>query len=316
MTIFTNVVLYLVSLFAIWLGAGLIIKSVEKFSHRLHISPFLISFVILGLLTSIPETAVGITAIVDKTPQIFVGNLLGGTMVLFLLIIPLLAVLGNGISINHNLNSKNLLSLLGIIALPGLFAIDQKLTTIEGLILIACYALVINYIHKNQVIETQPENILGLKLYSIVDLAKVAIGIGIVFISSQVIVSQTIFFASLINVPSFYLSLIILSLGTNLPEISIAVRAILSGKKEVAFGNYLGSATANTLLFGTFTVFNNNQILIQDSFVMTFVFILLGLGTFYYFSKSKKDISNKEGRILLSIYALFVIYEIVSGLLL
>lgn len=316
MTILTNIVLYLLSLFAIWLGAGLIIKSVEKFSHRLHVSPFLISFVILGLLTSIPETAVGITSIIDNNPQIFVGNLLGGTMVLFLLVIPLLAILGNGININHNLNSKNLLSLLAIIALPGLFAIDQKLTSIEGLILIASYALVINYIHKNQVIETQPENILGLKLYSIVDLAKVALGIGIVFISSQVIVSQTIFFANLINMPSFYLSLIILSLGTNLPELSIAIRAILSGKKEVAFGNYLGSATANTLLFGTFTVFNNQQILIQDSFLITFIFIVLGLGTFYYFSRSKKDISKKEGQILLSIYSLFVVYEIVSGLFL
>lgn len=316
MSIFVNIFLYLLSLFAIWLGAGLIIKSVEKFSHRLHISPFIISFVILGVLTSIPEAAVGITSIVDNNPQIFVGNLLGGTMVLFLFVIPLLAVLGNGISINHNLNPKNLLTLLGIIALPALFAIDQKLTTVEGLILIACYALVINYIRKNQVPEAQPENILGLKLYSIIDLAKVALGIGIVFISSQVIVSQTVMFASLIGIPSFYLSLLVLSLGTNLPEISIAVRAILSGKKEVAFGNYLGSATANTLLFGAFTVFNNQQILIQDSFIMTFVFIVLGLGTFYYFSKSKKDISKREGQILLSIYALFVIYEVVSGLFL
>lgn len=314
MGIFVNIFLYILSLFAIWLGAGLIIKSVEKFSHRLHLSPFLISFVILGLLTSIPETAVGITSIIDKKPEIFVGNLLGGTMVLFLLIIPLLAVLGNGININHNLDSKKLMYLLAIIAVPGLFAIDQRLTTIEGLILVGCYVLVINYIHKNQIPDNQPENILGLKLYSIVDLAKVALGIGIVFISSQIIVSQTIQFAGLMGIPSFYLSLIILSLGTNLPEISIAVRAILSGKKEVAFGNYLGSATANTLLFGVFTVFNNEQVFIQDSFIITFLFIILGLGTFYYFSRSKKDISKKEGLILLLIYSLFVIYEVVKGL--
>jgi len=316
MAILVNIFLYLLSLFAIWLGAGLIIKSVEKFSHRLHVSPFIISFVILGILTSIPEAAVGITSIVDKNPQIFVGNLLGGTMVLFLFVIPLLAVLGNGISINHNLNSKNLSILLGIIAIPSLFALDQKLTTIEGTILVACYMLVINYVRKTQVIETQQENILGLKLYSIIDLAKVAVGIATVFISSQIIVSQTIFFANLINMPSFYLSLIVLSLGTNLPEISIAVRAIFSGKKDVALGNYLGSATANTLLFGTFTVFNNQTVVLQDNFVMTFMFITIGLGTFYYFSRSKKDISKREGQILLSIYALFVIYEVVNGLFL
>lgn len=315
MAIIGNIFLYITSLFAIWFGAGLIIKSIDKFAKRLRLSPFIISFVILGLLTSIPETAVSISSIVDKKPEIFVGTLLGGTMVIFLFIIPLLAILGNGIIINHNLDSKKLLILLGIIALPGLFAIDQRLTSLEGLALVAAYLFVINYIRKNQITESQQTNVMSLKIYSIMDLLKVTAGIGIVFVSSQIIVSQTVYFAEMINMPTFYLSLLILSLGTNLPELSIAISAIISGKKDVAFGNYLGSTTANALLFGVFTLINNSDVVIVDSFVITYFFIILGLGTFYYFSKSKKDISKKEGYVLLSIYLSFVIYEIIRGLI-
>lgn len=315
MAIVGNIILYILSLFAIWFGAGLIIKSVEKFSHRLRFSPFIISFVILGLLTSIPEIAVSTTAIIDQKPEIFVGTLLGGIVVIFLLIIPTLAILGKGISINHNLDSKKLLYLLGIIAVPGLFVIDQKITTLEGLVLVAAYLLVINYIRKNQITQNQQANIASLKLYSIIDLVKVAIGIATVFVSSQVIVGQTVYFAKTIGMPEFYLSLIILSFGTNLPEMSIAVRAIISGKKEVAFGNYLGSSTANVLLFGLFTVLNNSTIIVKDTFIITYAFIITGLGLFYYFSKSKKDISDKEGKILLAVYILFVVYELTKSLL-
>ena len=122
---------------------------------------------------------------------------------------------------------------------------------------------------------------------------------------------KTVFaFSEIFQIPSFYISLIVLSLGTNLPELSLAIRAILSGKKEIAFGDYLGSASANTLLFGFFTLFNDGEVLTVNNFLMTFIFIALGLGMFYFFSKSEKNISIKEGAALLMVYIAFVVFEL------
>ncbi|WKZ25675.1 MAG: hypothetical protein QY322_04850 [bacterium] len=313
MVIVGNIFLYLLSLITIWFGSGLVIDSINKFAKRLRLSPFVISFVILGLLTSIPEAAVGITSVLDGQPEIFVGNLLGGKMVIFLFIIPILAILGNGVRINHNLDSKKLLSLLFIGAIPALFAIDRNLTNFEGLIMVGLYVLVIFYIKNNQVTETQQENLTSIKMYSVMDLLKVAFGTGLVLVSSQIIVNETIYFAEVFKIPAFYISLLVLSLGTNLPELSIASRSILSGNKDIALGNYLGSSTAHTLLFGVFTIMNNNQEISGNGLLATLIFIVVGLGTFYYFSKSKNDISKKEGFILLSIYLIFVIYQIKTG---
>ncbi len=309
MQIFGSLLLYILAIVAIWFGAGLIISSVEKFSHRLHFSPFITSFVFLGLLTSIPEFGVGTTAIVDGKPEIFVGALIGGIIVMFLFIIPILAILGKGITINHNLDSKKLLYLILILLAPGLFVVDRNFTILEGVLLIACYVLVITHIRKAQVTEKQEENVLSLKIYSILDLAKVASGIGIVFISSQIIVSETIYFAKILNIPEFYLSILVLSLGTNLPELSIALRSVISGAKDIALGNYLGSASANVFLLGLFTIANNQNIILKDSFIITYVIMSIGLLSFYKFSKSKKEISVKEGKILLLIYFSFLISE-------
>src|SRR5205085_2055996 len=92
---------YIVSFVLLWIGSGLIVSAASKFSKRLRLSPFAFSFVFLGILTSIPEFSVGIQAVIDKNSEIYVGNLLGGIVVLFLVVIPLLAIFGNGISLRH-----------------------------------------------------------------------------------------------------------------------------------------------------------------------------------------------------------------------
>lgn len=313
--IILNAFFYLLSFIAIWLGAGLIIKSVDRLARKLRISSFALSFFVLGLLTSIPETAVSINAIAGHNPEIFVGTLMGATIVIFLFIIPILAILGRGVKINHSLDQKHLLLALAVMAAPGLMVIDHKVTNFEGTLLIALY-LVLFYIiqKKHGVFDREQTEILSAKSYSFMDLAKVALGITVVFLSSRYIVYQTIAFSEIFDIPAFYISLIVLAIGTNLPELSIAIRAIISSKKDIAFGDYLGSASANTLLFGLFTLINKGEVLTVNSFAIAFAFIVTGLGLFYFFAKSNKDISQREGFILLSVYLLFIVYEISKGL--
>ena len=123
MSLVTGLFFYVLSFFAIWFGASLIIKSVDKIARKLRISSCAISFFVLGLFTSVPETAVGINAVINHNPEVFVGTFLGGTVVIFLLIIPVLAILGKGVTINHDLDKKTLLGLLAVIAAPGLVVI-------------------------------------------------------------------------------------------------------------------------------------------------------------------------------------------------
>lgn len=307
----TQIPLYIISFVAIWFGAGLIIRAVDRIAHHLKLSSFAISFFVLGILTSIPEMAVSINAISEHRPEIFVGTLLGGTVVIFLLVIPVLAILGKGIKLTSELSRRNLGLALLAMTTPGLMVLDGKVTNFEGLLLMIFYLILFYLVQKKHgIFDEGKSEVLSLKAYSFIDLVKVALGIGIVFISSNYIVDQTIIFSEFFSIPTFYLSLILLSFGTNLPELSLAIRAVLSGKKDIAFGDYLGSAAANTLLFGFFTLLNDGEVITGNNFLITLGFIIVGLGLFYYFSKSERDISVKEGFVLLFIYILFVIYEL------
>ncbi len=301
---------YLLSFIVIWFGAGLIISAVDILSKNLRISRFALSFVVLGLLTSIPEFAVGLTAIHERTPEIFVGNLLGGIPVIFLFVIPVLAILGNGIRINHEFNGWKMPLTFAAIIIPSLLVLDGSVNNAEGIVMILMYfislALIENKNRKN-VLKSPQKKTQTIKLGML--FLKAVIGVILIYGSSQIIVSRTIYLAKVLQVSSFYISLIGVSLGTNLPELSLAIRSILQKKKDIAFGDYMGSAAANTLLFGVFTLVNHGESFKVGNFVFTFLIILTGLFLFGIFSRSHRDISRQEGLILMGLFCVFALFS-------
>lgn len=308
-----NTLLYVVSFVTIWYGAGLIVSAATKFSRRLRLSAFAFSFVFLGLLTSIPEFSVGMQAIADNDPEIYIGNLLGGNIVIFLFIIPLLAIFGKGINLKHELDRKTLIAVLGVIAAPVVFILDNRINVYEGGILIIFYIALLYFVErKNGIFDKDNKELLNTKAYSLQDVIRLILGIGLVFLSSSIIVDKTIYFAGVFNISTFYISLIVIALGTNLPELSLAIRSVLSGRREIAMGDYLGSSAVNTFLFGLFTLLHGNEIFTVSNFLITFIFIGTALILFYVFFNTKKFISRNNGFVLLGVYGLFVLFELLQ----
>ncbi len=306
-----RIVSYLTSFLIIWYCSGIIIKSVENLAHKLKISPFTMSFFVLGILTSIPEFSVGVNSIINNTPDIFVVNLLGASLIIFIFIIPLLAVFGGGVKLIHQLSENNLIFSLLVVAAPVFLIADNLLTRTEGVFLILIYFILFYFIEKK-------DGLMGIKIPKkkffdknfFIETVELLLSALIIFLASRYVVTETVYFSDQFKVSQFLISLIVLSIGTNLPEISLAIRSIIKGKNEVALGDYLGSAAANSLFFGLFTLFNGKRVNLSVYSFRIMLLTLLGLGVFYVFSRSKKNISKKEGIILLLIYVLFIISQV------
>jgi len=311
MMILINAFFYFGSFFLIWYASGIIISSLSRFTDRLKMSSFAVSFFVLGIMTSIPEFAVGISSIIEKKPGIFIGNLLGASLTVFILIIPLLAIFGNGVKMIHQLTPDNLIFALLVVAAPTFLIADNVLTRTESIFLIILYLILFYYIERKSGLFANDKKAKRIdKKHIVEDLLELGLAGIIVFVTSRYIVGQTVYFSEMLSVSPFLVSVIALSLGTNLPELSLALRSVIEGKREVALGDYLGSAAANTLFFGIFTLLNGSRISIELYSYKTMVMMLFGLGLFYYFSRSKQDISRREGKILLLVYVVFVLVEV------
>ncbi len=306
-----HVLVYVFSFFAIWVGAGLAIKSVEDISRNLKLSTFAVSFLILGFFTSISEFSVGVNSVLASDPEIYVGNLIGASIVIFMFIIPLLAFTGKGLNVSKEFRGFNLMLSLIVIALPSLLAIDGTISMMDGLILVLMYfALVISVQSKtglfNHVkhIKKSERKMLGQ------DIVKILIGIFMIFVASKFVVSETEYFAMIFQVSPFLVSLLIISIGTNIPELSFVVRSLFTRNHQVAFGDYVGSAAFNGFLMGFLSILYGKAIHLTNSYLISLSFMAVGLTTFYFFAKSKHSISKREGTILLLIYVAFLATEI------
>lgn len=306
-----NFILYAASFIGLWYGSGLIVDSIKRLARKINVSSFAFSFFVLGFLTSIPEIGVGINALEQNQPEIFIGNLLGSVIVMFLLVIPLLAVLGNGVRVKKHLSNRDLLVTLGIIAVPALFALDQTVTNVEGFILMGLYVVLFYIIRAKKGVLERVERMLQReqKNWRQSTVLRLAFGVLIVFMTSRFIVEQTILAAEVYQLSTFIISLLVLSIGTNLPEISLALRSLTSKAEDVALGDYLGSAATNTMLFGVFTLVNNGEVITERSFTVTFYIIVGSLLAFFLLTRGKSWLTRKEGWMLLGCYVIFLVYE-------
>ncbi|WKZ24041.1 MAG: hypothetical protein QY312_00305 [Candidatus Dojkabacteria bacterium] len=297
---------------ALWVSSSVIIKSVTKLSVKAKLPTFLVSFFLLGFLTSISEISVAISSYLDGVPQISAGNLLGGIIVMFLLVLPLLAILGNGISAESNYKPHELFITLTVLVLPALLFLDKQITPSEGYFLLGSYLIpVIILVAKNSDLPAKKGRIPNaVKSTNILlEIAKIVLGGVVLLYAADHLVDLLVISAQVLGITPFILSLLTLSLGTNLPEIILVIKAVLTGNKEVALGNYIGSALMNLLIL-SFLAIANGGLSISADFTKIFIFTSIGLVLFFSFITSKNVLTRKEGILLLLLYVAFLWTEL------
>lgn len=307
-----QVVIYIACFIVVWLGAGLVVSSVSELAKSWRLPSFIISFFLLGILTSLPEITISAISVFNDDPAIMAGNLLGGVIVMFLGVIPLLGVIGNGVRIPTKFDQKQLVFTLIVVVAPAFLTADQKINRWEAIFLIVLYlSLFIFFSFKQSFWERVGAHLAKRRTWSFRILIKTGLGVLALILASNQIVNSTIYFADAMSISPFFVSLIIVSLGTNIPEISIIFRSVISNKKDIALADYLGSASANTLLLGVFTLIYGKTIQLPNHFFQRFAFLAIGLVSFYFFARSKNTLSRGESFVLLLLYFGFIGFELV-----
>lgn len=305
-----HIAIYAVSFVGIWVGAGLAIRSVEKLAHKLRLSSFIVSFLVLGFFTSISELSVGVNAVLSDDPGIFVGNLIGASIVLFLMVIPLLAIVGQDISISKEVRGSNLILPLIVIAAPVLLSLDGVVGKTDAMLTIILFVISTLLIDKRRGFVKNVSALAKFKNFSATsEFLKIIFGASLIFASSRMVVAETEYFSLALGLSEFFISLMVISIGTNLPELSLIIRSIFMKSNQVAFGDYLGSASFNSFLYGILALWYGKPIVLNNSYAISLLFLVAGLLLFYLFAKSKHTISKSEALALFSLYLIFFASE-------
>ena len=76
-----NIALFVVAAIIVWLAGARIARYADRIEARTRLGEGLLGFVLLGVATSTPEAAVGVTAALSGTPALSVNDVLGSASI-------------------------------------------------------------------------------------------------------------------------------------------------------------------------------------------------------------------------------------------
>ncbi len=316
-------------IFLLFFFSAILIKSAEmmvvalrRIARSTHTGVFALSAIILALGTSFPELSVAVTSALGKVSSLSLGVVIGSNIANISLVGGLAAFIAGKVHVQGDFLKRDVWIALAAGILPVLLVIDGHLSRVDGLILLAVYAAYATSFFKKQVVEIGQEqaeesfwhrflrrfNHLNSKRTR--EYGRLFMGIALLLFSANVIVKITKQLAIVANLPVFLIGLILLAIGTSLPELAFSFRSLGEHEPSMFFGNLLGSTIANsTLIVGVAALINPTQIVAFREYSVAAVTFLIVFLTFWLFIRTKHRLDRWEASILFALYLIFVVVE-------
>lgn len=302
-----SIILFIISCIVLAKSATVLVDALKKIAGCFGFSQFVLSFFLMAITTSLPELFVGVTSAIEKRPNLSLGNVIGANISNVTLTAGLATIMARGILVEPRINKKDAfyMNLAGIA--PLVFLWDLTLSRTDGVILLLIYVLYLytliaetkRYSKKEKTTDHLFKNI-----------AKFALGVIILVTSADMIVKTSGAIALELGVPLILIGIVIVSIGTTLPELSFEIQSMMKRQSGLAFGNILGSVVTNsTLILGVVSIITPIQVESISLFTFSALFMVLITLLFTAFLRSGYRLSWKEGYGLVFLYIIFVIIE-------
>nr|WP_297275397.1 calcium/sodium antiporter [uncultured Agathobaculum sp.] len=294
----------------VW-GADKFVAGASALARRLGVSPLLVGLTIVAFGTSAPELAVSLTAALQGANEIAVGNVVGSNIFNLLVVAGLSAVVCPLVMDRTLLRRDWPISLGAAILLLVFIAPDLTISRIEGVILLAVFALVLGVqiraaLKNRDTLEseedeiTMPPMMIGINI---------VLGLACIIIGGQLAVNGATGIARMFGLSETLIGLTIVAIGTSLPELVTSLVAARKGQNEIAMGNVIGSNIFNILLIlgvsATITPIPVQATSIIDALV------LIGISIVFYLPARRGKLGRAPGAIMALTYVVYTVYLII-----
>lgn len=315
--LFFNILIFIFSCALLLLMGKWVIDSLINLAYFLKLKEFVVAFFVMAFASCIPNFFVDISSALRGIPQLALGDIIGGNVVDLTIAVGLAALISRrGITTNSRVVQSSLIFTFIIAILPLLLILDGILGRIDGIILISVFFIYIYWLFskKERFCKAYQEKKTNKGFRVLVkDLIKLSIGIVVILFAAQGIIKSSIAFSDIFNVSLPLVGILIVGLGNALPEVYFSLVSARKGQSWLILGNIMGAVIIPaTLILGIVALISPIETsgFSFSSFAVARFFMIASAIFFFFFVKTDKKITQKEGLFLLSLYIVFLICEI------
>lgn len=299
-------------------GADFFVDGIASTANNIKIPKLIISLSIVAFGTSTPELFISFRSLLSGNNDIVFANVVGSTIVNSMLVLGAAAMI-RPMRVKSETIKKQLPIHFAIIFFFSLLLLDKTfngtintITRSDALILFSIFIYFIYYIikfnksqNKEKIVEKPRWNLPRSIITGL-------IGLGLIAIGSDLAVNSCVNIANYLHISQKVITMIILVIGTSMPELVMAITGVKKGEYDIIIGNIIGTNIFNigfvlTLPIIIFGGVNTMAFHLPDMFIMTVAGFIL-----YLFAFDDKKIDKAEGLIMLSIFLIYYGYVLLT----
>ncbi len=315
-----NFVIFVIAIAALIWGADLLVRGSERIALRFNISEFIIGATLIALGTSLPEMAASVAASADGKSQIAIANVIGSNILNITLVLGTIFLISKTINPDRDFFAKDSTWALVPIFVFILMVFDGVISRFDAMLLLLLMAAYIMFLlkeargliiadikqAKEELGEESQEKFMWIK-----SLPLILFGLLMIIVGASFTIDSASAIAKDFGISEWIIAIVMISLGTSLPELVISISAAVKGKVDMAIGNIIGSNMANTtIVLGAAALINPMQISTSDYLfdISTMLIATLML----VFIAANKLYTKPAGITLFIVLALFLDHTISS----
>ena len=305
-----QILIFAVSIFLIIRGATLSTKFSGRIAKSFNLSNYIVGFLIVAVISIIPETFVAINSAISGVPSMGLGTIFGSNIADLTLVFAIVVlVAGRSLKIESKILKSNLIYPFFFL-IPIALGIDGAYNRGEGLCLIIA-GVIFYYLafHQSQEGEEKKSKIKFDKkikkdiLYFVLSLLALLVG-------SHFIVESGVKIAEYLTISPAVIGLFFIGLGTVIPELLFSISAVKKDQDSLAIGDLLGTVLADaTILVGLIAFIKPFEFPIKIIYIAG-IFMFAAAFMLYYLMRSGKILSKREGYLLILFWLIFVLMEV------
>ena len=307
-----EIIFLIIGLLGLVLGAELVIKGALNIGEHFKISHLFLGLTVLAIGTDLPELVLHITGAIHRvrgvaTGGLVIGDTIGSCFGQIGLTLGILGLVGTLVLTKRELIRDGLL-MVGSVVLLYLVSLDGKISRADGILFILIYLFYFFTLHREEKLREREKRAPSMHLAW--DISSLVAGFALLIYFSNMVVKNAVLMAEIWGIAQSFIGIVIVGLGTSLPEIAVTFGAIKKKAYRLSVGNLIGSNIFDTLVplgigsaIAGFAVERN--LLDFDIPALFFLSIIVLL-----FFKRKMKIRKEEAVALVLIYLAYIAIKI------
>lgn len=318
-----NILLVIAGLVLLTWGADRFVHGAASAARNLGIAPLLIGLTVVAFATSAPEILVSIVAATQNEPGLAIGNAIGSNIVNIGLVLGITAMI-RPIKLESATLRREMPALLAVSLLTVSLFLDSYLSRIDGAVMLTGLVIVMVWLVRlgirsgvNDPIKRDFEAEIPTDVTTPMALVWLAVGLGTLLVGADLLVDGAIGIAKMLGISEVVIGILVVALGTSLPELAVSLASALKGEYGLAIGNIVGSNIFNLLaVIGIAATIEPSalapSVLSLHIFVMVAFTLVLFAMTYDY--DGRAELSRLEGAALLVAFIAYDSYVALQNL--